>query len=45
MINPGTRIRELRPIAGMPQKELGRKVGVPRFQSWPEEDHWLCRIY
>lgn len=30
MINPGTRIRELRLIAGMSQEELGRRVGVQR---------------
>lgn len=30
MINPGTRIRELRIIADMSQEELGRRVGVQR---------------
>lgn len=30
MINPGTRIRELRVIANMSQEELGRRVGVQR---------------
>ena len=30
MINPGTRIRELRIISNMSQEELGRRVGVQR---------------
>ena len=30
MINPGSRIRELRVIADMSQEELGRRVGVQR---------------
>lgn len=30
MINPGSRIRELRIIANMSQEELGRRVGVQR---------------
>lgn len=30
MINPGTRIKELRTIADMSQEELGRRVGVQR---------------
>jgi transcriptional regulator with XRE-family HTH domain len=29
-INPGTRIKELRTLAGMSQEELGRRVGVQR---------------
>ena len=29
-ISPGTRIKELRTIAGMSQEELGRRVGVQR---------------
>ena len=30
IINPGTRIKELRTLAGMSQEELGRRVGVQR---------------
>ena len=30
MINPGSRIRELRIITDMSQEELGRRVGVQR---------------
>lgn len=29
-INPGTKIKELRTLAGMSQEELGRRVGVQR---------------
>lgn len=29
-INPGTRIKELRTLAGMSQEELGKRVGVQR---------------
>ena len=30
IISPGTRIKELRTLAGMSQEELGRRVGVQR---------------